>query len=420
MKVNYCDFLLFGIMLCMTFVFIDGFFPQLQMIVFSGDIPISNYLFKLLPFVLFFLLLLLRQRLNYVSGYKYTAFFLIFFFSYIFVLLFFRDDIPSSLLGYNSYYYYMFFFLVSLFVKFSIRARTMELFFQIASIITCLLGLLQFVFEEPLLYLVSNDGTFSIMSHNFFDIGGRIFSFFSSALGFGYFLIFSFYLHLYFWLDKSRSALNRTYSFFMLFVILVCVYGTFTRNIYLAFLLSLIPLFLRSVLSSKKMVLYFPAVIIFIVCFSAGFLELFLSFSRDSGQLSTASLFQRVYFWGQAIDFWLGNHFSIERFFFGVGLIQNEALNPNFIVDNMYLAVAVNVGVIGLFLFLLIWISFWSTVVNLSFKINSPIINAITITFSSSFIMLLLNNSSMLAYFMVFAVFATSSYEYEQKRTIKI
>ncbi|SEJ54690.1 hypothetical protein SAMN04488058_11071 [Deinococcus reticulitermitis] len=216
------------------------------------------------------------------------------------------------------------------------------------SIVTSSIGILQYIFNAPLVNIGDSTGNFKISSYMFIETSPprvRGFSLFPSGLDFGYLLLFCFGTFLY-------QILNK--KFFYLIPILfisAAIFATLTRNIYFGATLCFLGIFLYVNRKIKSKVLYVIPIISFLLAL------LVSSFEMDSsGLASNSSLEIRREFWQEAIKSQMRD--NTLNFFIGRGIYQSgDANTGKLFVDNTYLHFIAQFGVLGLAAFLYVYFS---------------------------------------------------------------
>ncbi len=215
------------------------------------------------------------------------------------------------------------------------------------------IGFAQYLTVEPLLYTDSIDGSFIVNSWDFFG-EVRAFSLFTSSMNFGMFCAFC---------GALGVALSRTMGIrgTLLFIIsaLACV-STLTRLCYLVFVCActcaLVLTFGRKSARARwHPVLYFVAGISVIL---VGLNSLASSSSTTSLQ-DSSSLIERIIEWGYYANVLINS--TPANLLFGFGIVQNEKILPLYpmLIDNVFLALVLHVGIIGLLLFGALLIKMW-------------------------------------------------------------
>lgn len=402
------------ILVCSLFVIVDGLFPQIQMFIFSGGIILSNSIFKFL-LLLCLLVLVISNRVSNLSGLIYVqvilALIFLVYLSFLIPYLSLIDaesSIGTVLFGYNAYYFFYLLIPLIPFMKGRVSIRDANKIICFIAIIVCSLALAQMLFNAPILYTRSVDGSFYVNSFEFFDDTFRSFSFFSSSLNFGCFLIFLLPYFFFKTIESVRgkmSFLNIVLNMVFLILVIVSIYSTITRNVYLTSVYVIFLSFAFLFIKKERIIFTLPFGLIGFILFMLNpIFELISNFGAHK-EFDLTSLFERFTNWDDALNQWMPN-FSLARLLFGAGIVQNAKLNPGFYVDNMYLAICIHIGIVGFVLFMVMWVFMWWTLVKASVLYKENIlIRSSAIAFSSSFIMFFINNSPLhVFYFLLFMI----------------
>ncbi|MFK7602285.1 hypothetical protein ACI3L1_08750 [Deinococcus sp. SM5_A1] len=333
--------LLAGVFVLIAFILLfDGFLYQIEFLIFK-DYVFKPFYVKILFYALFPLLFLYNKRFNL---------------NYLVVLLFTTAILANlyvnlniSIFGYNLYYSALIVFILMAIVfkngdeNFD-KYRPLLIFVSFASLA---LGLLQGVGINP--FNGSENSTDSILqSKSIYGID-RVYSLFSSALNFGYAIIFMFV-----W--AASDVKFRLRWLFLVFSAL-CIYLTYTRTIYIMFFLAILGIFLKPLIyrlpvkiRSVFVIMFYPALGLVIILAASN-----LPQSQDLLSSESANL---------RINQWIGqlNTFSqlpLNMQIFGTGVYQAQYISGP-IIDNMYLAVLLNIGYYGLICWLILIYAFIS------------------------------------------------------------
>ena len=209
----------------------------------------------------------------------------------------------------------------------------------------------QHMTARPILYTESVDGSFKVPSWMFLD-EIRAFSFFGSALEFGFFCAF---------VGALGIALTRTMPVRGVLLVLAsgfACYATITRLCYLIFFgactCSLVFTFGKK--SSRGRWLPFLCFLLAIATILMGL----RSAAADAYTLQDASsLLGRLDQWIYYSNLFL--HSPLLYQLFGLGLVQSENLLSSYgmVIDNSVLALLLHVGVVGLALFGTLFVKMW-------------------------------------------------------------
>jgi hypothetical protein len=365
---------------------VNGLFPQLEMFLFHGEVKVSQVIFKVLLLVvlissfLFSKYTFKEQKYILILWWTFTIYILV---EIVILPTFYGYDLNYILLSFNSYYFFFLIFPIVFILRSSVEESNINKILIFFSITTCLMGLLQYFLKHPILYTESLDGNFKVYSWIFYDGTIRAFSFFDSGLSFGIFLamivgmLFTKYL---------RTKGFKKVSFLLCLILaLLSVYTTLTRNIYLEVLgsLALTYLFLRSRNRNNLFIRYSP---LFLggISWIINNSSLILSSIFKSNIFDTTSLVMRQQSWASFRNLWLQN--GIFTSMFGRGIIQSDKFFDGNPIDNTFLAVGLDIGWIGLILWIVMMWAIWKYVLRTT--INNPTALNISITaFFSTWVM---------------------------------
>lgn len=337
-------------------IIIDSLLPQIEMFITHGNIPVPMSVVKLILVLCAFLAWAVRSRID-LSWFALSPWM-----AFVVYLVF---DIPH-LLGQNlslfkvlsAYYgYYSLVFLLPVLgaVSRTIRSQTVLNVLFVSFAFCAALGILQRLTDSPIVYPMSNDGSFAVITWRFFATHEiRIFSFFVYSVNFGLFctLVGSAALH---------QALHRRHTargVIIYCTAALCSYLTLTRVVYLAFLLGTVCVFVLRYVHSLRILRAIPGVgfLLGLVVAYGGALGWFGS---GSGIGDNVSLIMRVeqfvYYWNMFMSGDLGQRLL------GIGYVQDTNVNGEAIypIDNLFMALLLHIGIVGmvllLFLFWMLW-----------------------------------------------------------------
>jgi len=347
--------------LLLIMLFVDGLFPQLQILVFKGDVIIPSITLKVILIGTIYMLFIIhgsRLLIPKILIFIWLIFVLYLMLDTIYFVLVYNYSLEYMIFNYNPYY---FFLLISPFFSIMhglISEKSIVRFLFFLFVPLAILGLAQFFFGNPIVPIASSNNYFEVMSWNFYG-KIRAFSLFGSGSSFGHFIALVATLSFVLLVEKKEISNKLKVSFIFLLAIVVG-YATLTRNTYLEIVLSLLMTFLFIVLPKLRRILKFVP---FLYGF-AGFLLIFVlpQISNAIGNhipiLSSQSLNMRFGEWHEYSSIWLNN---ISSALFGTAYIQNSrfAITRNIIIDNAFLAVGLQIGLIGLLVFLFFMCLFW-------------------------------------------------------------
>lgn len=315
-----------------------------------------------------------------------------------------------SFISFLDTYGYIFILPVVLSLAAALPSAWLTWLVLIISLPLCVLGIAQFATSTPIVRPFSVDGQFLV---NSWTISGRArgFSLFTSGLRFGYFLSLVIPLMLLFVIRPPSYAgrKSRLFTGALLALGVGALVATLTRNAYLITLQALATvLFLRHA-SSLRMVplihLLFSLLLTAIAALAGG--------AKGTGASVTSgdSLDARLSFWAHYAHLWLES--DITTLLFGAGISQFSRFSAGeVIIDNIFIATGVQIGLVGLVLFLgMLW-SLWRTLVDQWLGDHDNVFLAAGVCFWSTFLSAgVLNNSVPihLTFFFLIILAGTSS-----------
>jgi hypothetical protein len=339
--------------LCL-FSLVDAAIPQLQMYFLGGQIPIANSVVKAALLIVVVLGTLMHPS-NESAGLPLTAWWICAGFL-VFEILYLTLSVGLSLEGVlQSYYgYYLLLLLgpAALTFRDEVSGKVIIRCTVFLFLVCAIIGLAQYLTAQPLLYTDSADGGFTVNSWDFFgDV--RAFSLFTSSMNFGLFCAFC---------GALGVALSRTLPIrgaLLLIVSTVATFSTLTRVAYLVFVCACTCAFVltfgRKIARARwHPLLYFALAILIIL---AGLNS--LANSSSTNLRDSSSLIERTIEWGYYYNVLV--HSTPATLLFGLGIVQNEKIFPLYpmLIDNIFLALILHIGIIGLLLFGVLLTKMW-------------------------------------------------------------
>jgi hypothetical protein len=385
-----------------TLALLDGAVPQVEMIATGGRVPVSTVILKVVLFVILALALLWRTKTTRVNVFVViwiaTALYL------AFDSLYFSSSLHTSFsdiaIGYNSYYAYLLICPLIATVTDQLCERRVIVFLLSVYFVCFIIGTSQFLLAKPLLYTDSADKSFTALSLYTVDGNLRAFSLFTSGLAYG---------GLCCMVGALSIALLMLSRFKKLSLALyICAafacYSTLTRNCYVQFVFASCA---TLCLTSKKLVRwvkYSPAIFLLLSLLLAWKgISADTSTATDSAVTSNISVLLRAAAWVYYTSMYWGA--SLAGKLFGLGMIQNaNATNGVTIpLDNQYLAVLMDIGLVG---FVLIFWLQWKMWIRLYKRsITRPSVLTISLAgFWSTFLSVYFYNVALATFCLVFII----------------
>ncbi|GER74414.1 hypothetical protein BpPP18_24810 [Weizmannia acidilactici] len=351
-----------SILILVILMLISGLVPQLEIFLF-GDMVISTIIIKfILVIILLCSIFFSKAATKIIVANKLIYIWYLFLLYLVFDLLFLlkNNEFNQLLIGYNAYYYLILTIPLFLAVQNSISIRRISIILVLLFIPLSILGICQYLLKNPILPVSSPNGKFIVKSIDFVNNGSmRAFSLFDSGLAFGNFLCICLSI---FW--AYGSTWEKKFITIPLFILsFIAIYMTLTRNVYLITIFSILTVSLLEKINSRNKKFYqsLPFFYLFI-----GFIinSILSSIKIYSGATlaDTTSLLLRQDLWSQAFKLWITD---VHSFFFGSGIFQNNNTLDSIVVDNGFLAVILNIGLIGGCIWLLTIYFAWKFMLNI-------------------------------------------------------
>ncbi len=208
----------------------------------------------------------------------------------------------------------------------------------------CIIGIAQYWLNNPLL---PTEGGDSFDLGMFIDFNGQVraFSLFPNGLHFAYFLALMMAFLVTALRRRSGKLIWHLFCLLSVVLIIVATYATVTR---LAFLVVAFSAFFAVLFSGVRKYSKFSWFSLPILALAIGGaiigLSPFIASHSSNDVYSDASLVERLFHWGVALNTWLNSGSSV--FIFGNGISQGKS--ADYIVDNTFLNFAVQGGLVGL------------------------------------------------------------------------
>jgi hypothetical protein len=388
---------------------IDGLMPQAEMALFAGHVLIPAVVLKWLVIVIAVLGVLIKRKLGTSIPMLYAWATLVTYL--LFEALFFTLTTNYS----PQYIVYSFeatlYFLLLLPLLYSFKETLEER--QISTVITwlfvplVLLGIWQGATNHPILPTISVDQYFQVYSWDFY---GRVraFSLFGSASNFGHFLALM--------AAMSVAALGQWNGFrkslaaMGLAMALIATYMTLTRATYVEVLLAM---------STATLITFFKwrgirLSLLWGVYASIGLFVTFVAPAIIAGLrgtdhlLADASLLIRYEEWAHYGGIWL-NH-GIATMLFGTGLMQSSrfAVTRQVIIDNVWLSLLFQFGLVGFIIVLVFIWQLWKTLLGGLQTHQRSILTIGVVSACSTFPFTSIFGITTLDYFLLFIIWLIS------------
>lgn len=336
----------YGAFVVCLLLMVDAALPRLEMLITGGSVPVPTIILK--ASLAFLLILGTVARLDLRSPYPVLLLWgalllaLLLNFGYLRTVTDLR--LEYQVFSYDALYLYLLVVPLLFSVRGTVRLRLAERCWLLVGLFLTLLGVMQGLLQEPLLATASTGGYFQLRSWNYFG-QVRAFSLFSSGARFGAFLVV--YMPFCVAAGLRRKGGVRLIYLAGAGIGALATYLTLTRAVYLWVALSLCTLFVvsvRELRAYRMLVLPCYLAVGTAVAFAAPEVGHLVG-AADLG--STHSMLMRYSEWRHWTSVWLGNGWST---LLGTGLIQNNrfAVTKGILVDNTFLAVALQGGILAL------------------------------------------------------------------------
>lgn len=341
--------LLSFILLFMILLFIiNGVIPQFEMLIFHGNISIKITTFKIILLALCIgtVLLSIKKSIKKQKSIMISWMVLIVYLSIEFIILSLTQsiDLNQFITSIMSQYFFALIIPVFVLLQDTIDEKNLVRIFVVLFLALAIIGLFQYLLKDPLLPVTSNDNKFKIFSYDDFTNNVRAFSLFDSGYSFGHFIALVGAIVV----SSSTSKINKIP---LISLVVFAGYSTLTRNTYFEITFVLLSAFLFKKLGCTKknqyLILIFNFVFGYIVMKYADIISTTVSsIYGHNDLLSTATHASRMQEWSVIMDSWLNK--NVYTSLFGTGLSQDYGFVA---VDNMYLAIGAQIGIVGLIVF---------------------------------------------------------------------
>lgn len=345
---------------------ISGIFLQSQLAVFGGRVVVPGGVPKLLLAVLIVFCaaatLLVRQgRINWSHCILPATLFGCYLaadFSWLAEAS--GLPLPQVAMGFNKYFLYFAVIPLAVLLRPGLDDRRMGTRLLWMLVPLAGLGLAQFLLNDPILPIASEDGKFEIPAPDFFG-QIRAFSLFRGVLDCGQGMAFFGGLLLARLLAHPRRAI---WNFLLLLATAACVVVTFRRGAYLEFgatAVAAVAISRRWSLAGWLPWIFGGAAV------ALAIVGTMISATNSQGVFSSETLSERHEAWNIALEMWL--HREDASLWFGTGLAQVDSpdIEP-FLVDNGFLSVAAELGLVGLALWCWLMHALWRDVLAMAWS----------------------------------------------------
>lgn len=351
---------LFGLVVSL----VDGLMPRVETLIFGidGNATIGGKYVLAASFATVILHILSLGKFKRLQWQSLSWFSL-------FVVLFIGEVIvwegTSIVQSLRSYYFFLLIF--PLCAVFDVSWSQFKNWLYWVSVPLIVLGILQYLLEAPLLDTGNPSDKFNAMSYVFGE-KIRAFSLFSSSREYGYFLNIILASLLVMDGENRPSQLKVIVRILFIAIVVVAIYTTLTRTAYLQAALIIAAYILLKFFSSSGALFrvlpwVYAGVAIFIAYISTyghGQDHLIANATAvEQRLLSTDSMQERVYYWSSHVKWAIDQ--DLSKIVFGSGIVQSNAeiYSESLIIDNTYIALLLNSGLIGLSCWIIFMNSLW-------------------------------------------------------------
>lgn len=376
---------------------IDGLLPQIQMTLLGGHLVLPTVLVKVALAASLFISTLWQWSKIRLTPFLFLWLVAAFYLAADVPFLFYHENVSplDVLIGYNAYYALFLMAPLAIFLAGELSEASAYRVLGAIFWVCFLMGAIQYLTHRPILHTESTDGSFQVLAWEAVDGSVRVFSFFTSALGYGTFCCLVAALAAARLLNGNRSG---NYLAMLLGSILAC-YTTLTRNCYTQILFSLVVVFCLSRPSLRRWIRYTPFIFLILAMIIA--VAGVTSSDSDSALTSNLSTLMRLAEWKYYTDTYRAA--THVQQLFGMGIIQNTNASNDvlFPIDSEFLAVLMQVGLVGVILIFWLQWKIWIWVYERACTSGSPFAIAIA-AFWSTFLAVYFYNTSISAFSLVF------------------
>jgi hypothetical protein len=333
--------------------------PELEMLLTGGRVPVPHAFVKIASFCFLMLLTLIYGKLDldsfptkiWVAAMVYLVL--------VFPFLWFveRKDPDEILLAYNAFYCPLIFAPLAASVRGKLSDRWAMRIFLWTFVASAILGWAQFIMQDPIVRLASTDGNFRIFASQWMQGGERstrAMSFFGNAQEFGSFLVLIAAVGI--GMCGTRGGWKRGIPLYL--AAAATCYTTLTRATFVQLFFATVAAATFTFSRKPGRVKWQPLIALclgLVIAFSGLSKQISDQISDKKSLADDTSLQQRLMQWGIHVS--KLEHSSTAEQLFGLGFCQADkpAMIPlkegwtlgDALVDNLYLALVLHIGVVG-------------------------------------------------------------------------
>ncbi len=388
--IDYVGMAIFG---CLLLLYMDGLLPQMQMAFLSDNIIIQSVAIKIVLFAgLILMLFLEKQQLLTSEGLVGLAFLLFSMAALIWHVMSGSVSLSRGFYEYESTYALAFAVVMSFSIKGSIRNEQTLMIIVIFAIVASSLGVFQHLLNKPILSVTMRGGDIIVWGWQYYG-EVRAFGFNNTAAGFARFVTLALFVLLY------SYQKNKALKFIVGSLFIVAIIFTLTRGIYMYFLLAVIFFSLfKHAKKARKALIYYPLFSLLVGCIFIFIVPLLHDMFRFLGSIASDETMQiRYNEWRHWINILLASNTNA---LLGAGITQYGVTNTDAMIDNQYLAIALQSGIFSLMLFILFFMLMWQYIIRAANESPTAIRVAVASAFAPFTYAFLYENSAKDFYLM--------------------
>jgi len=351
----------FFVISLVMYYYIFLFFPIVKEITGAFDIPELYIMLKILSIIIFFITVIIQVYPKIEKLSKPLLLYLLYtLFNCLFLVVVMKYSLKYIILSfYDTFSIFFMAFIFLLIDKKNIpKIKEKDFLYLLSSLFLIVLvyGYLQKLFNSSLLFY---EHDFYYISSKIHEI--RVWSILPSRIEYGKAMALMSILAMFYVVYSKK---NYKIQFFLLFILsLTGVYISTERTSLILVTVSIINLFLLKIdLKFSRIVL---GNVILSIIFPFVLMSLTFQYTLSNSLLRTNSLIDRIYWWGIIIKNYILNG-DIVNILFGYGIIQTTdsksyssvITHGKLWIDNLFFTIFLYQGIIGLILFLYMYISF--------------------------------------------------------------
>ena len=354
---------------------------SVQLSIFN-DILLYPFATKIVLLLLGLVVVLLNAKVKIVRVVFIPTILLFIYLSFLAVMYFSSGKDPYYLIvGFNVYYSMSFLFLVAYQLRGFVSTYLLSIIIVCIGVPAIVLGMLQFFLHLP---FPSPQPNAPILFFSFL----RAYSFFGQPAQYSIFLLFIFAFFGSMLLRHHNQGATHGHSiliFTFMVIIVIAAYTTLTRSLLLAMVVATITLVITNFRFRNKYIIVYslPFIYLFIIVFALYYAHDISNIFSDplTSSKSVSIRYEEWHYYANML------FRSPNVFFMGNGIVQGNhaagSLNAAIPIDNSFLGVAINIGFVGLFIYLSVFGGMWIFLVNEAKNKSSISIESALVFFST-------------------------------------